>query len=250
MDIKKPIAFFDLETTGVSVSKDRIVSIAVRKIMPDGSQESKYALINPEMPIPADATAIHGITDEMVKDKPTFKKISKSLYDFFKDCDLAGFNIVFFDLPMISQHFSLCDLSFPYPETKLVDSCLLFKLKESRTLSAAYKFYCAKEMKDAHNAQADVDASIEILEGQMKMYNMSIDEVADFCKTDNRVDLAGRIILDKNGDYVYNFGRSKGKRVKDDITFAQWMLAQEFVTKNTKSVVSMILKKLNEPKLF
>lgn len=178
--VNKPLAFFDLETTGVSTADDRIVSIAVKKYLPDGSVEDKYMLINPERPIPEGATQVHGISDEMVKDAPSFKKIAKSLHAFLEGCDLAGFNIINFDIPLLAEEFLRAGLSFPIIGTRFLDACTIYRIKEVRTLSAGYKFYCGKEMTDAHNAQADVNATCEVLEKQMELYEMDIDAVLHF----------------------------------------------------------------------
>lgn len=248
MNIQKPICHFDLETTGVDVANDRIVSIAVLKQMPDGSTESKYCLVNPQIPIPVEASNVHGIKNEDVKDKPTIKQISKSLYEFFEGCDLAGFNIVHFDIPLLSEEFSRCDLAFPDPEAKFFDSCIVYKMKERRTLSAGYKFYCGKELKDAHNAEADVNASCEIFSKQMEMYGMTLDDVAKLSKPDARIDLAGKIMLDKDGDPIYTFGKSRGVKIKNDPSFAGWMLSQSFIPSDTKRHVRRVLTELKELK--
>jgi len=245
--IQKPVVFFDLETTGVDIAKDRIVSIYLKKIEPSGRiVESGCYYVNPQMPIPIEASNVHGITDEKVKDALTFDKIAKPIHDFIEGCDLAGFNIVYFDIPLLAEEFARCDMSFPSPEAKFYDSCTVFKMKERRTLGAGYKFYCGKELTDAHDARADVNATFEILPKQMEMYGMTLDDVAKMSKPDTRVDLAGKIMLDKDGDPIYTFGKSRGVKIKNDPTFGTWMLSQSFVTLDTKRHIRRIFKELNE----
>lgn len=245
MNIKRPIAFVDVETTGTNVVTDRIVAIAITKLMVDGSTEKRYKLIDPEIPIPIEATNVNGITDEDVKGKEKFREIAKSLHALLQDCDFGGFNIIKFDIPILSEHFSRCGLNFPPTDAKFVDSYHIYKLKESRNLENAYKFYCGKKMENAHNAINDVNVSYEVLEGQMKMYDMNIEDVIDFCNNPNKVDVSGKLIRDKDGDICYAFGKHAGKKVKDEKDYAKWMISGNF-SENTKE---FLVKCLEESKL-
>jgi len=246
--LERPICFFDLETTGVDVANDRIVSISVLKLNPDESMDGKSMIINPTIPIKEEAAAVHGITNEMVKDKPTFKQISKALYGFFQGCDIAGYNSNTFDIPLLYEEFSRCDIEYPTPDVKNIDVFNIFKKKESRDLKAATMFYCNRELEDAHSSDADTIACKDIFLAQLERYDeiqdKTVDEIMNFSKMDNRVDFAGKIIVDDDGDYVYNFGKSKGNKMRNDTGFGEWMLKQTFITKNTKSVVRKILEDL------
>jgi DNA polymerase-3 subunit epsilon len=241
--LARPIVFFDLETTGLNVATDRIVSISCYKILPDGQTEGKSAIVNPTIPIPKEASDVHGITNEMVKDKPLFKQIAKSLADFMKGCDIAGFNNNSYDNVLLCEEFGRCGIDFPSGDTMSVDVCTIFKKMEQRTLSAAYKYYCGKNLEDAHSSIADTLASFEVFVEQVKKYDelkgKSIQEIAEFCKTDNRVDLAGRIVK-VNGEYLYNFGKHKNQKVLDNPSYAEWMISQDFPS-NTKAVLKQIL---------
>jgi DNA polymerase III subunit epsilon len=243
--LEKPICFFDIESSGLSISEDKIVSISVLKLHPDGTMEGKSMLINPTIPIKEEATLVHGITNEMVKDHPTFKQISKALHAFFKDCDIAGYNSDSFDIPILYEEFSRCDIEYPTPDVKNIDVFNIFKKKETRDLKAATMFYCNRELEDAHSSDADTIACKDIFLAQLERYDdltdKTVDEIMKFSKMDNRVDFAGKIIIDNDGDYVYNFGKSKGNKIKNDTGFGEWMLKQTFITKNTKSVVNKIL---------
>lgn len=247
MKLTKPIIFLDTETTGVDTVKDRIVSLAVVKVMPDDTEQEKYTLINPLMKIPALATKVHGIKDEDVKDAPTFKQISKSLLEFFEGCDFAGYNIVAFDIPLLAEEFYRCGISFPPSKASFLDACTIFKKKEERTLSAAYRFFCGKELEGAHNSLVDTKATKEILFAQMKHYPdlKAIKQVVDFCKIDTRVDLAGKIIVNSQREYIYNFGKAKGKRLVDDPGFGRWMLTQDFISNNTKTILKELFEELS-----
>lgn len=249
LKLDRPLSFFDTETTGVNVGSDRIVSISVLKLNPDGSTDGKSTFINPMMPIPVEATAVHGITDEMVKDAPTFKQISKSLYKFFEGCDIAGYNNNNFDNAILYEEFLRCGIEYPTPDVKSVDVINIFKKMETRTLSYAYKFYCGKEMEDAHSSKADTVACKEIFLAQIEKYPELMDKdvafYSDFSRVDNRVDHAGKIVRDEQGRLRYNFGtKQKGMLISEDTGFAEWMLKQPFLTENTKNVVRFELNRL------
>lgn len=241
----KPLAFIDTETTGVDLVLDRIVEISVTKVSADllTILETRTARINPGMKIPAAATAIHGITDEMVAGKPTFAQVSKSLFDFLAGCDLAGYNIANFDVPLMAEEFGRAGISFPEPGTIFIDACNIFKAKEKRDLSGAVLFYTGQKHEDAHGAEADNLATWKVLAAQLQRYPdlgaMSRKELERFCIGDY-VDLAGKIVRNEKGVPVYAFGKDIGKSVKENPGFALWMLKQSFPT-NTKQVLKKIL---------
>lgn len=243
LKLERPIVFFDLETTGLKPT-DKIVSISVFKVSPDGSTEGKSMFINPEMPIPKVASDVHGITDDMVIDKPTFKKVSKGILLFIQNCDIAGFNNNNFDNIILCEEFSRCEINFPEADVRSIDVCTIFKKMEERTLSGAYKFYCGKVLEDAHSSDADTLATYEVFVEQLEKYDIlkgkSIEELSDFCKLDNRVDLAGKIIKNDNGDYLYNFGKHKDQKIIDNPSYAEWMLSGDF-SGNTKSILKKVL---------
>jgi DNA polymerase III subunit epsilon len=241
------INFFDTETTGTDPVNDRIVQLAVSKYTDDLQTlvSKKCVLINPERPIPAAATAVHHITDDMVKDKPTFKMYSKSMLEYFDGCDVAGYNIDRFDIPLLSEEFGRAGLSWPHSGMRVLDACTIFKKKEERTLTAALRFYCGSLHTEAHDAEADNDATRDVLIEQLRRYEdlgaMSLDELHKFCAGDqNRVDLAGKIILDERGLPCYSFGKHKGEPVTAHPGFAQWMLRENFST-DTKKHLTRIL---------
>lgn len=254
LNLKNPLVFFDLETTGTSVVHDRIVEISFLKVFPNGKEEIKTRRINPEMPIPADATAIHHITDDDVKDCPTFKKIAKSLADQIEGCDLAGFNSSRFDIPLLAEEFLRANVDIDFSRRKFIDVQIIFHKKEERTLKAAYKFYCDKSLEDAHSAEADTKATYEVLKAQLDKYEdleNDIEKLAsEYSFFNNNVDLAGRIILDDKGVEVFNFGKHKGKPVrevlKNEPSFYAWMMDADFAL-NTKQVLTKIrLKELGK----
>jgi DNA polymerase III subunit epsilon len=248
LKFEKPIAFFDLETTGTNTITDRIVSISIIKVFPNGEKVQKSAYINPEMTIPEESIAVHGVTNEMVADKPKFKQLAKAIYNFMKDCDLAGYNSNYFDIPLLSEEFARVDILFPLPHAKKIDVCSIFKKKESRTLTAAMMFYCGKDHSGAHNSDADTLATYEIFCKQLEKYEDLTDKDVnffdDFCNHSGSktADLSGKIGIDENGDFFYTFGKSKGIKVKDDISFAQWMLDKDFFSRNTKAVLKSIIE--------
>ena len=217
LNLKNPIVFFDLETTGINIVKDRIVEISFVKVHPNGKEESKTRRINPEMPIPPESTAIHGITDEDVKDCPTFKEIAKSLAAQIEGCDLAGYNSNRFDIPLLAEEFLRAGVDIDLNKRKFVDVQTIFHKMEQRTLSAAYKFYCDKSLENAHTAEADTMATYEILKAQLDRYpddlQNDIDFLSKYSSFTNNVDFAGRMIYNEEGKEVINFGKYKGKLV-------------------------------------
>jgi DNA polymerase-3 subunit epsilon len=218
LNLKNPIIFFDLETTGLDVCKDRIVQIAYIKVNPNGTEEEKNFLINPERPIPAETTAIHGISDADVADKPTFKELASVLVKDFKGSDIAGFNSNRFDIPLLAEEFLRAGADIDLSRCKKIDVQTIFHKKEQRNLVAAYKFYCGKDLTNAHAADADTMATYEVLKAQLERYELpdTVEELADFTSGTVRfADFAGRIAYDAEGKEVFNFGKYKGQRVAD-----------------------------------
>lgn len=249
LNLKNPIVFFDLETTGLDIANDRIVEIAYIKVYPNGNEESFTYRINPGMPIPADATAVHGITDEDVKDCPTFKEMAKKIAADFKGADLAGYNSARFDLPMLAEEFLRADVDIDLSTRKMVDVQTIFHKKEQRTLSAAYKFYCKADLTDAHAAMADTQATYEILKAQLDVYpdlknDMSF--LADYTCTSKNVDFAGRIVYNDKGVEVINFGKYKGQPVADvlqnDPGYYGWIMGADFPLTTKQAFTRLLLK--------
>lgn len=243
LNLSRPIIFFDLETTGTSVTSDRIVEISLIKVFPDGSTEEKSRRINPECHIPEASSAIHHITDDDVKDAPTFRQIAKSLHDMFDNCDIAGFNSNKFDVPLLIEEFGRAGLSFDVAGRNFVDVQGIFHKMEQRTLVAAYRFYCGKDLNDAHSAAADTRATYEVLMSQLDRYpelKNDVKALSEFSSGGRNVDLVGRMIYDDNNEPVFNFGKNKGKKVKDVVRrepgFIQWILQGDF-PKETKDQV-------------
>ena len=235
LELKRPIIFFDLETTGVDTSRDRIVEISMIKVGVDGSKQIKTRRINPEMPIPAEATAVHGISDEDVKDEPTFKQIAKSLAQFIEGCDFGGFNSNRFDLPVLVEEFMRAGVDVDFKRRKYVDVQNIFHKKEQRTLVAAYKFYCDKDLENAHSAEADTLATYEVLEAQIERYGdigKTVEELAAFSTHGETVDFAGRIALNEKGEEVFTFGKYKGRSVAEifqkEPSYYSWLLNGDF----------------------
>lgn len=254
LNLRNPLVFFDLETTGTDTAKDRIVEISILKVHPNGKEETKTKLINPGMPIPPASTEVHGITDEDVKDAPHFKQIAKSLAEFMEGCDIAGFNSSRFDVPLLAEEFLRAGVDYDFSKRKMIDVQIIFHKKEQRTLEAALKFYCGKELTDAHSAEADTRATYEVLKGQLKMYSdleNDVDFLAkEFASYNNNVDLAGRIILNDDGVEIFNFGKHKGRSVaeilKTEPSFFAWIMDADFPL-NTKQVLTRIkLREMNK----
>lgn len=245
LPLKRPLAFFDLETTGIDPVNDRIVEIAVIKVLNNGEKEEFIKRINPEMPIPPSSTAIHGITDDDVKDAPTFKGIAHTLFQFLENCDIGGYNSNKFDLPVLTEEFYRAGIDIDFKKRKLIDVQQIFFKKEARTLSAAYSFYCNKNLENAHSAAADVIATIEVLDAQLEKYddlNANVDALHEFSGGDDIVDYAKRLIR-KDGEVYFNFGKHKGKTVTSVFTnepqYYDWMMNADF-SRDTKKALSDI----------
>ncbi|MDE5795482.1 MAG: 3'-5' exonuclease [Muribaculaceae bacterium] len=241
--LERPLIIFDLETTGTSITHDRIVEISLIKVHPDGHRETRTRRLNPEMHIPEASTAVHHITDEMVAQEPTFRQVAKSLLELFEGCDIAGYNSNKFDVPLLMEEFGRVGLNFEIAGRRFIDVQNIFHKKEQRTLIAAYRFYCGRDLEDAHSAMADTEATYEVLLGQLQRYEDLVPEVgflADFSASGRNVDLAGRIVLDDNDVEIFNFGKHKGRPVKDVLrrepSFFDWMMQGDF-PKNTKDVL-------------
>lgn len=252
LNLERPLIFFDLETTGTNILKDRIIELSYIKLYPDGSEERKCRRINPEMHIPEASTAIHKITDEDVKDAPPFRQLAKSLHMIFEGCDIAGYNSNKFDVPLLMEEFSRCGINFDVAGRHFIDVQNIFHKMEQRTLVAAYRFYCGKELEGAHGAMADTEATYQVLLGQLQKYDSlenDVEKLAKFSTIGKNLDLIGRIILDEKEEPVFNFGKYKGKPVfevfKKDPSFYFWMMQGEF-PKNTKDVLRQLKFKYDQ----
>ncbi len=252
LNLKRPIVFFDLETTGVDMTRDRIVEVSLVKIMPNGDQEIKTRRINPEMPIPAEATAIHGITDEDVKDCPRFKEIAKSLAQYIEGCDLGGYNSNKFDIPMLVEEFLRADVDVDLKKRKFIDVQNIFHKMEQRTLIAAYRFYCNKDLENAHSAEADIMATYEVLLAQLDRYpelRNDVDFLAAFSERGQCADYAGRIVYNDKGQEIFAFGKHKGKIVEEvfrsEPSYYSWMMNGDF-PRYTKKVITEIRLRLGK----
>lgn len=262
LNLTRPIAFFDLETTGVNVASDRIVELSILKISPDGSKEIKTKRINPTIPIPLQSSEVHGIYDKDVANEPTFKGIAKSLADFLKNCDLAGYNSNKFDIPILVEEFLRAEVEFDISNRRFVDVQNIFHQMEQRTLKAAYKFYCGKDIINAHSAQADIEATYEVFLAQLEKYegvefedkkgNKSfpivndIKALHDFTNINKNADLAGRIIFNDKGIEVFNFGKHTGKSVeqvlKEEPSYYAWMMNGDFPLYTKKILTDIKLR--------
>ena len=246
LKLKRPIVFIDLETTGINVSSDRIVEISALKIHPNGKEQWLNTRVNPEMPIPEKATEIHGISDKDVAGSPTFKEIAKNIAVFLEGCDLAGYNAIKFDIPVLAEEFLRVNLDFNFRKRRYVDPQVIFYKKEQRTLAAAYQFYCKKTLENAHSAQADTSATYEVLKAQLDTYSdleNDVEKLSAFSSFNENVDFAGRIIMNEKGVEVFNFGKHKGRPVEDvfkeDPAYYSWMMNGDFPL-YTKKVLTEI----------
>ena len=247
LNLKNPLVFFDLETTGTNINSDRIVEICYLKVYPNGNEETKTMRINPEMHIPEQASAVHGIYDEDVADCPTFKDVARRIAADIDGCDLAGFNSNRFDIPVLAEEFLRAGVDVDLMKHKFVDVQVIYHKLEQRTLSAAYKFYCEKNLEDAHTAEADTRATYEVLKAQLDRYpdvlENDIKFLSEYSSFSKNVDFAGRIVYDDNGVEVFNFGKYKGIPVVEvlqcDPGYYSWILNGDF-TLNTKNVLTKI----------
>ncbi len=252
LNISRPICFFDLETTGVNVAKDRIVEISILKVFPDGREEEYTKRINPTVPIPPQTTAIHGISDADIVDAPTFAEKATEIYNLIKDSDLAGFNSNRFDIPLLVEELLRCDIDFDIKNRNAIDVQNIFHKMEQRTLVAAYKFYCDKDLTDAHSAAADTKATYEVLKSQLDRYDEldnDMKSLADFSTRKKSADFAGFIGYDKEGIEIFTFGKHKGKRVEEVLDnepgYFGWIQNADFPLYTKKVLTGIKLRKLN-----
>lgn len=253
LQLSRPIAFIDLETTGVNLATDRIIEIAIVKILNDKTKQVKHFYINPEMPVPPGSTAIHGITDEQLKDAPTFKMVANELKQFLDNCDLSGYNSNRFDIPLLVEEFLRVNIDFDITGRKMVDVQTIFHMMEKRNLSAAYKFYCQKELVDAHSAEADATATWEILESQLVRYTHlgeTLETILQFTGQEEIVDFAKRMVM-QDGVEVFNFGKHKGRPVEEVLRterqYYDWIMKGDFPL-HTKKKLTEILNRTLLPK--
>lgn len=254
LNLTRPLVFFDLETTGTSITRDRIVEISFIKVYPDGTEECDTLRVNPGIPIPPASTAVHHITDEMVANEPTFAQIAPRIEEVFNQADIAGYNSNKFDVPLLVEEFGRVGRNFRIAGRNFVDVQNIFHKMEQRTLIAAYKFYCGKNLEDAHSANADTRATYEVLKAQLDRYpelENDVAKLADFSRSGRGLDLAARVVLDDNDVPVFNFGKHKGKPVKDvfraERSFYSWMMQGDF-PKNTKDVLTVLYFEVYPPK--
>ncbi len=252
LKLNKPICFFDLETTGVDVAKDRIVEISIFKIYPNGNKESKTWLVNPTIPIPPQTTALHGITNEKVANEPTFKQLASQIYAMIKDSDLGGYNSDRFDIPLLAEELLRAEIDFDMKNRVSIDVQTIFHKKEERTLGAAYKFYCKKELENAHTAAADTEATYEILKAQLAYYpdlQNDMKWLSEFTTRKKIADFAGMIAFDKDGDEIFTFGKHKGIKVakvlETEAGYYSWIQNADFPLYTKKVLTAIKLRKLS-----
>ena len=252
LKLSKPICFFDLETTGIDITKDRIVEISILKVYPNGNKESKTWLVNPTIPIPEMASAVHGITDEKVANEPTFKELAKQIHNMIKDSDLAGYNSDRFDIPLLAEEMLRAGVDFDLGNRVTVDVQTIFHKMEQRTLSAAYKFYCGKDLLAAHTAAADTNATYEILKAQLDKYEdleNNIKKLSEFTYRKQIADFAGFIGYNSEGEEIFTFGKHKGSKVEDIFVnepgYFGWLLNADFPLYTKKVLTAIKLRKLS-----
>jgi len=252
LKLSKPICFFDLETTGTNVAKDRIVEISILKVYPNGNKESRTWLVNPEMNIPDEVIAVHGISNEKVANEPTFKELAKEIFNIIKDCDLAGFNSDRFDIPLLAEEMLRADIDFDLKNMLSVDVQTIFHKMEKRTLAAAYKFYCDKDLTDAHSAEADTTATYEVLLSQLDRYpelENNVKKLAEFSTHRKFADFAGFISFNEDDEEIFSFGKHKGKKVLEVLEkepgYFGWILNADFPLYTKKVLTQIKLSQLN-----
>jgi DNA polymerase-3 subunit epsilon len=262
LNLKRPLAFFDIESTGLNVAKDRIIEICILKVNPNGSTETKTWLLNPDYPISAEASAVHGYTNEDLADKPTFKQTAKEISRFLDHCDLSGYNALKFDIPMLVEEFLRADVDFEVSNRKMIDVQNIFMKMEQRTLAAASKFYLNRELENAHSAEADTVATYEILKAQIEKYqateradkegNVSVpvkndmQALHEFSSHHRNADLMGQIVFNEEGKEVFNFGKHKGKTVEEifskEPSYYNWMINADFPLYTKKLLTKIKLR--------
>ncbi|PKH51008.1 DNA polymerase III subunit epsilon [Tenacibaculum sp. Bg11-29] len=254
LNLTKPIIFFDLETTGINIAKDRVVEISILKVFPNGNKESKTWLVNPEVKIPKESSEIHGITDEKVANEPTFKELAVSINEMIAGCDLAGFNSNRFDIPVLAEELMRAGIDFDMNDRKAVDVQVIFHKKEQRTLSAGYQFYCGKELIGAHGAEADTNATYEILLAQLDKYTdieNTVDALSEYSTHGKRADFAGFILMNDKDQEIFSFGKYKGRTVeevfKENPGYNAWIQNADFPL-YTKKVLGEIKERMAVPK--
>lgn len=250
--LHKPLAFFDLETTGITVGADRIVEISILKLMPDGSKSVLTKRVNPEIPIPEGASKVHGIYDKDVANEPTFKQVAPEISAFIGNADLAGYNSNKFDIPMLVDEFLRVEIAFDMKGRRMVDVQNIFHKMEQRTLAAAYKFYCQKEIENAHSAEADIMATYEVFVAQLERYPdlaKDVDGLHQFTAMTQNVDLAGRIVFNEKKEEVFNFGKHKGRSVAEvfekEPSYYDWMLKGDFPAETKQVLTALRLRGLS-----
>ena len=254
LKLTRPIVFFDLETTGTNITRDRIVEISIIKVWPDGREFEKTRRVNPEMPIPAEATAVHHITDEDVASEPTFRQLAKGIAEIFENSDIAGFNSNRFDVPLLVEEFHRAGIEFDKSSHRFIDVQTIYHKKEQRTLSAAYRFYCDKDLEGAHSANADTRATYEVLKAQLDKYDdipQDMEGLAEYSSYGNNVDFAGRLIYDEKGREVINFGKHKGRLaenvLRNEPGYLGWILDSDFAH-DTKQAFEKIQARISPKK--
>lgn len=252
LKLDRPVLFFDLETTGTDALHDRIVEISMIKVMPDGTDIQRTVRVNPGMPIPAEATAVHHITDADVADKPLFSQLAEGLAQSFRGCDLAGFNSNRFDIPLLAEEFARAGIDFDFNECRFIDVQTIFHKKEQRTLSAAYKFYCGKNLDDAHSANADTRATYEVLMAQLDRYDdlpNDMEKLSEYSSQNKNVDLMGRLVYDDRHREVINFGKYKGQLAVDvlrrDPSYFSWIQQGDFASSTKRAFMAIKLRAKN-----
>ena len=252
LELKKPIVFFDLETTGVNIAKDRIVEISILKVFPNGNKESKTWLVNPEMEIPLESSEIHGITNAKIANEPTFKQLAKDVDVLIKGCDLAGFNSNRFDIPLLAEEMLRVGMDFDMNNRVAIDVQVIFHKKEQRTLSAGYKFYCDKDLENAHSAEADTKATYEILLAQLDKYEdlaKDVKSLSDYSSHNRRADFAGFLMFDEQDNELFSFGKYKGRKVtdvfKENPGYYAWIQNADFPLYTKKVLTQIKLRSLN-----
>lgn len=265
LNLKSPLAFFDLEATGINISTDRIVEISILKVFPDGKEDIKTIKINPTVPIPLESSLIHGIYDEDIKDAPTFRDVARELHRFFEGADLAGFNVLKYDIPLLVEEFLRAGIDFDIEKRNLLDAQKIFFMMEKRNLTAAYKFYCGKDLKNAHSAEADTIATFEVFKSQLERYEgEEMEDLQgnklgilenDMKKIHNlinekMVDLAGRFVFNDKGEECFNFGKLKGKTIeqvlKEEPGYYDWMMKGDFPLDTKRKLTQVKLRGFNQ----